>query len=319
MSAAVDKHAPAAANRYAAGCAWIDGAFMPINEARIPVTDWGYRRSDVTYDVVGVWGGAFFRLGDHLRRFRASMQALRLKPAQTDEQIAAILARCVALSGLREAYVAMDCLRGRPLPGQPYHPAFARNYLVAFAVPWVWLWSEDVRSRGAHIIIAETPRISAKSVDPRVKNFHWADLTHGLFEAHDAGADSCVLLDEAGLVTEGPGFNIFVLHGQTITTPDRGVLEGITRLSVMELAAEAGLTCHAAPLSAEALRDADEVFIATTAGGIMPVARVDGRILCNDRPGPVTTRLRDLFWTKRAQGWHATPIDYDATEIEDSR
>jgi branched-chain amino acid aminotransferase len=128
-----------------------------------------------------------------------------------------------------------------------------------------------------------------------------------------------VLLDEAGLVTEGPGFNIFALHGTAITTPDRGVLEGITRMSVMELAGEAGLTCHAAPLSADALRDADEVFIATTAGGIMPVSRIDGRILCNDRPGPVTTRLRDLFWTKRAQGWHATPIDYDAAEIEDNK
>jgi branched-subunit amino acid aminotransferase/4-amino-4-deoxychorismate lyase len=314
MAATPDAAAAESANRFAGGCAYIDGAYMPVAEARIPVTDWGYRRSDVTYDVVGVWGGQFFRLHDHLRRFRASMQALRLQPAESDAEIAGILGRCVALSGLREAYVAIDCLRGRPLPGQPYHPAFARNYLVAFAIPWVWLWSEEVRHRGAHVIIAETPRISSKSIDQRVKNFHWGDLTRGLFEAHDAGADSCVLLDEAGLVTEGPGFNVFALHGSHITTPDRGVLEGITRLSVKELAEQAGLTFAAAPLSADALRDADEVFVATTAGGIMPVARVDGRILCNDRPGPATMRLHDLFWARRAQGWHATPIDYDTRE-----
>jgi len=298
--------------RFAAGAAFIDGSYMPIADARIPITDWGYRRSDVTYDVVGVRNGAFFRLGDHLRRFRASMQALRLDPPHSDAEIGGILAQCVRLSGLRDAYVAMDCLRGRPGPGVPYHPAHARDYLAAFAIPWVWLLTEEVRRRGAHMIIADTPRISARSVDPRVKNFHWADLTHGLFEAHDAGADTCVLLDEAGLVTEGPGFNVFAILGHTVVTSDRGVLEGITRLSVQELCGEMGLGYEARAVRPDELRDADEVFIATTAGGIMPVSRVDGRILGNDRPGPLTLRLHDLFWSRRAEGWHATPIDYDA-------
>jgi branched-chain amino acid aminotransferase len=297
---------------YAAGAAFIDGRFMPIAEARIPITDWGYRRSDVTYDVVGVRDGAFFRLDDHLKRFRASMQALRLDPPHSDAEIGAILTQCVRLSGLRDAYVAVDCLRGRPGPGLPYHPAHARNYLAAFAIPWVWLLTAEQRSRGAHMIIAATPRISEQSVDPRVKNFHWADLTRGLFEAHDAGADTCVLLDTDGLVTEGPGFNVFAITGHTIVTPDRGVLEGITRLSIQELAGELGLGYAARALHPADLRDADEVFIATTAGGVMPVSRVDGRILGNDRPGPLTMRLHDLFWSRRAAGWHATPIDYAA-------
>lgn len=310
MPADLAPDALVAANRFAAGCAYVDGAFVPIAEARIPVTDWGYRRSDVTYDVISVWGGAFFRLDDHLRRFRASMDALRLAPPQTDDDIRAILMHCVARTGLREAYVAVDCLRGRPPPGAPFHPAFARNHLIAFATPFVWILSEEVRARGAHLIIGTTPRIPIASVDPRVKNFHWADLTRGLFEARDAGADTCVLLDENGFVTEGPGFNVFAIHGSRILTPDRGVLEGITRMSVFELAPEAGLTCDACPVTADELRDADEVFIATTAGGIMPVSRVDGRIKGNDRPGPLTMRLHDMFWAKRAQGWHATPVDY---------
>ena len=76
---------------WSAGAAYIDGAVMPLRDAKIPVTDWGYRRSDVTYDVVGVYFGAFFRLEDHLRRFRASMDKLRLKPRESDEEIAAIL------------------------------------------------------------------------------------------------------------------------------------------------------------------------------------------------------------------------------------
>ena len=183
---------------------------MPIGEAAIPITDWGYRHSDVTYDVVGVWEGRFFRLDDHIRRFRASMRKFRFKPRESDEDMKAILNRCVALTGLKNAYVAMDCLRGRPAPGKPYHPAHARNYIAAFAIPWVWVMSPEVQERGRHLVIAETLRIPPGSVDPTAKNFHWADLTRGQFEAFDRGADFALLLDSDGNVTEGPGFNVFM-------------------------------------------------------------------------------------------------------------
>src|ERR1700693_5406219 len=104
---------------WSAGAAYLDGAFMPVKDAKIPITDWGYRRSDVTYDVVSVWGGAFFRLDDHLKRFRNSMRALRLDPPESDGDIRGVLSECVRRTGLREAYVAMDCLRGRPKPDLP--------------------------------------------------------------------------------------------------------------------------------------------------------------------------------------------------------
>jgi branched-chain amino acid aminotransferase len=293
------------------GAAWIDGRYMPLEEAAIPVTDFAYRRSDVTYDVVGVWDGAFFRLGDHLRRFRNSMQALRLDPGVSDEEIGKIAAECVRRSGLREAYVAMDCLRGKLIPGKPRHPLNCRNYLVIYAAPWVWVISPEVQARGAHLIVAKTPRIPEASVDPKVKNFHWGDLTRGLFEAHDRGADTCVLLDQEGYVTEGPGFNVFAVIDGAVVTPDRGALEGITRLSVMELCETFGIKSAIRPITAMELRDADEIFLATTAGGIMPASRIDGRILGNDRPGPISSRLREEFWAKRKGGWHATPISYD--------
>jgi branched-chain amino acid aminotransferase len=296
---------------WSSGAAYIDGRYMPIGEAAIPITDWGYRRSDVTYDVVGVWGGAFFRLDDHIARFRNSMRALRLDPAESDDAIRRVLAECVRRSGLREAYVAMDCLRGVPTPGQPRHPLNCRNYLAAFAIPWVWVVSPEIQARGAHLIVAKTPRIADDSVDPKVKNFHWGDLTRGLFEAHDQGADNCVLLDREGLVTEGPGFNVFAVTDGAVATPDRGALEGITRLSVKELCGELGIAFAVRPLPAAELREADEIFLATTAGGIMPASRIDGRILGNDRPGPISSRLREAFWAKRAEGWHATPIDYN--------
>ena len=299
-------------NPFAVGAAYIDGRYMPIGQAAIPITDWGYRRSDVTYDVVGVWEGNFFRLDDHIRRFRASMQKLRFEPQESDEDIKTVLNRCVALSGLRNAYVAMDCLRGRPAAGKPYHPAYARNYMAAFAIPWVWVMSPEVQERGGHLIIGETLRIPPSSVDPTAKNFHWADLTRGQFEALDRGADFALLLDSDGNVTEGPGFNVFMVIDGVVVTPDAGVLEGITRKSVIEICGDLGIPAKVGKVSAEEARQADEIFLATTAGGVMPASRIDGRIMGNDRPGPISMKIRDTFWAKRADGWRATPVDYGA-------
>jgi branched-chain amino acid aminotransferase len=303
-------NAPQSDNPFAAGAAYIDGRYMPISQAAIPITDWGYRRSDVTYDVVGVWEGDFFRLEDHIRRFRSSMRKFRFEPRESDEEIKAILNRCVAQSGLKNAYVAMDCLRGRPAPGMPYHPAHARNYIAAFAIPWVWVMSPEVQKRGGHLIIAETLRIPADSVDPTAKNFHWADLTRGQFEALDREADFALLLDNDGNVTEGPGFNVFFVIDGVVLTPDAGVLEGITRKSVIEICADLGIPAKVGKVSANEAREADEIFLATTAGGVMPASRIDGRIMGNDRPGPISMKIKDTFWAKRAAGWHATPVDY---------
>jgi branched-chain amino acid aminotransferase len=297
---------------WSAGAAYVDGQVVPIRDAKIPVTDWGYRRSDVTYDVVGVYFGVFFRLDDHVRRFRASMDKLRLKPKETDEDIRRILTDLVRRTGLREAYVAMDCLRGKPGPELPYHPAFGRAYLSCFAIPWVWLFTEEQQARGVHAMIAETIRIPPESVDPTVKNFHWGDLTKANFEAFDGGYETPLLLDGDGFLTEGPGFNAFVVVNGTVLSPPRGALEGITRLSVKELCEELGIPFQIRPISRAELEDADEIFLSTTAGGVMPVSRLGKRILSNDRPGPISATLRETFWEKRRRGWHATPIDYEA-------
>jgi branched-chain amino acid aminotransferase len=300
--------------QWPAGAAYLDGAYMPVAEAKIPVTDWGYRRSDVTYDVVSVWDGAFFRLDDHFSRFAASMAHFRLQPRETIADLRGILHELVRRTGLREAYVAMDCLRSSPPPGAPRHPAHARAYLSAFAVPYVWLMPAEKIERGTHLIISSTPRIPEASVNPRAKNFHFADMTRSMFEAQDKGADNPVLLDFDGNVTEGPGFNIFAITDGRVATPERGVLEGITRLAAIELCGKLGLSCEIRAMPAAELRNADEIFITSTAGGIMGVTRLDGRFLGNDRPGPLTRRLHDAYWQFRKQGWCAEPIDYSLAQ-----
>jgi branched-chain amino acid aminotransferase len=129
-----------------------------------------------------------------------------------------------------------------------------------------------------------------------------------LFDAYDRGAENVVLTDGEDNVVEGPGFNVFAVDAGRVTTPDRGVLEGITRLSTIQLCAEIGVPVTTAPLPAAALRDADETFVTSTAGGIMPVTRIDGAAVADGRPGPITRRLIDLYWQKHSDPAWSTPV-----------
>ncbi|WP_428032487.1 aminotransferase class IV [Ancylobacter sp.] len=297
---------------FSQGVAFVEGRYVPAREAKLSILDWGFTRSDVTYDVAHVRDGGFFRLDDHLDRFERSLAACRLSPPHDRGAIAGILDRCVGLSGLRDAYVAMVCTRGRPRVFGSRRPADCDNLFTAYAIPWIDVIPPDVQARGAHLYVASVPRVAPASIDPTVKNYHWGDLTRGLFEAHDAGADTAVLLDSEGFVTEGPGFNVFIVRNGEVLTPDRGALEGITRRSVLDLCALTGVPARIAPLRHEDLLQADEMFCTTTAGGVMPVARVDSHIMSNDAPGPVSLRLKQLYWQKHAEGWHRTEVNYAA-------
>lgn len=307
----MNTQAVAARPGYAEGAAYLDGTYIPVGEAAIPIQDGGYRRSDVTYDVVGVWDGNFFRLDDHIRRFRASIGAMKMEPEESDEEIADILHRLVAMAGLDRAYVSMECLRGAPRPGLTRHPANCRSYLSCSAVPWLSVATPEMFERGMHLMISSVRRIPPESVDPTVKNFHWGDLTRSMFEAREAGVDYAILLDAEGNITEGSGFNVFCIRDSVVMCPARGALKGITQASVLELCDDLGLKTEIRDISADECRNADEILTCTTAGGIMPVSRIDGRMMNNDRPGPISTKLKDLFWARREQGWHATPVRYE--------
>jgi branched-chain amino acid aminotransferase len=297
---------------WSAGAGYIDGKFMPIAEAKIPVTDWAYRRSDVVYDVVSVWEGIFFRLDDHVARFRKSMERYKFNIKETDEDIRTILHKLMALSGLRSAYVAMDCLRGTAGPGIRT-PVKARNYLSCYAVPFSTLVPQDKIERGIHLMVSSIPRIPQASVDATAKNFHWGDMNLSMFEADEKGADYPVLLDLDGNVTEGPGFNVFTVTNGVVATPDYNMLEGVSRASAMEVCTELNIPFEVRKVPAAELRDADEIFVSSTAGGVIGVSRIDGRILHNDRPGPISAKIRETYWNKRLAGWHGEPVNYDLT------
>jgi branched-chain amino acid aminotransferase len=294
---------------FSSGVAWQRGAYVPIANASVPITDWGFLRSDATYDVVTAWDGSFFRLDAHLERFLRSCARFRLDPGRTPAEITAILSECVRLAGLRNAYVEMLCTRGQP-PWGSRDPRQAVNQFYAFAVPYVWIANEEQRARGLHVIVSDVQRIPAASVDPTAKNYHWNDLTMGLLGALDAGGDTVLLTDAQGNVVEGPGFNVFAVRQGRLVTPSEGVLEGITRRTVIEMATTLGIPVELRALPADELRSADEAFLSTSGGGVLAVTRVDGHAIASGQPGAVTQRLRETYWAWHRDPRYRTPIRY---------
>lgn len=294
---------------FSKGAAWIKGQVIPIGQATIGVTDWGLTHSDVAYDVVPVWDDAFFRLGDYLDRFEASMRSLRMDVGMDQAAITIALHQMVARSGLGRAYVAMVAARGVPLVPGTRDPRDCTNHFYAWCVPYVHVIKPEIADQGVHIWLSQdTRRIPDDSVNQRAKNYHWGDFTQGLFEAKDRGFETVVLPDHDGNVTEGPGFNIFALKGKTVVTPDKGVLHGITRRTTLELARAQGLHTEERALPVSELMEADEVFLSSSGGGIIPVARIGDRLFSNAKPGPVASRLRQAYFELLSDGAYRTPV-----------
>jgi branched-chain amino acid aminotransferase len=309
-----DAHVDHAAAELAAvqGHAYVDGTYMPLAEATIPLVERGFLRSDVTYDAIHVWNGRIFRLDDHIARFRASIAGLKMSLPHTDQDIADILKECTRRQGLRDAFLMLICTRGMPHPGSR-DPRMSRNRLYAYAQPFVRIATEQQQKDGLKMILSKTQRIPSAALDQRIKNFHWLDLTMSLFEAYDRGAEVTVLPTADGAITEGPGFNVFIVRNGVLATPDHGMFEGITRRTVTEIASDLQVKCEIRRVRAEEVAEADEIFISSTAGGIAPVTMFDGKPVGTGKPGALTTRLIDIYWQRHADPAITTEVAFDPT------
>ncbi|MDA8692402.1 aminotransferase class IV [Candidatus Pseudothioglobus singularis] len=277
------------------GSAWMNGEFINISEARIPILDWGFLRSDATYDVVHVWKGQFFRLDEHIDRFFESTKSLRMPCSLERDDLKKILAGCVKHAGLDDAYVEMIQTRGVSENFQR-DPRKANHRFLAFAVPFGWILNPDEFEKGLNVIVSNIRRIPPESVDSKIKNYHWLDLISGMFEAYDSNVDSVILVDEGNNISEGPGFNIFCVDATGLNTPDKGVLEGVTRQTVLDLAEEIKLPVNLKPISIDMLNDSIEVFATSTAGGIMPITKINNQLVGNGTPGKVTRQIHKSYW-----------------------
>jgi branched-chain amino acid aminotransferase len=277
----------------------MNGEFIQLSEARIPVLDWGFLRSDATYDVVHVWKGRFFRLDKHIDRFFESTEKLRMPCAVSRAELKKILAGCVDRSGLDNAYVEMIQTRGMS-PNFERDPRKSEPRFIAFAVPFGWILRPEEFEKGLDVLVSNRRRISPDSIDSRIKNYHWLDLVSGMYEAYDYGHDTVILTDQENNISEGPGFNIFCVDEAGLNSPKKGVLKGITRQTVLDLAKELNLPFQLSSISLEKLKSANEVFATSTAGGIMPITKINGQLIGQGAPGEITRKLHKAYWDKHS-------------------
>ncbi len=309
------KHARAAyAPEYEKGSAYTQDTYRPIDQGVVPITDAGFIHADAAYDVVSASAGYLFRMRDHIKRFTASCDKFGLVNPYTEEETVEILTNLVKLAGLKDAYIWWAVTRGELEDGDRVKAKY-NNKFYAFVTPYLFIHGDESRIRGIKVRISrDYIRIPPQAVDPTAKNFHWMDMKLSLFEALRQGAQWSVLTDADGNLTEAPGCNVFLIKEGVLKTPDSGCLEGITRQTVFDLADELNLGVEAGKLPARELADADEAFLTSTAGGIMPISHVDDRPLGgHNGPGEQTTQIHNLYWTKRWAGWLGNPIDYDTS------
>lgn len=291
------------------GIAYQGGRYVPVSEVSIPLLDPSFTKSDVVFDVVSVRDGQFFRLDDHMTRFRESWEYVRMSAPLSEDQMKHVAAQCVDRAGFTHSCVYLLCLRGGFPPGTAITDLrTCEQEFIAYAVPWYTTVPAECAHIGAHLFLAETRRAPNAAINQRCKNFNRMDLTRAQFEALDAGAHQPVLLSTDGYLTEGPGFNCWIVRDGKLLTPSHNVLEGITRRTVFDMCEMIGLDAEAKHLYPRDLEYAEEAFLSSTAGGIFPVTKVSGKPVGEGEPGPITRRLRDFYWAKRAEGWHATSV-----------
>ena len=297
------------------GVGYIDGRYCLRKELALPVTDLGFLLSDMAYDALHVRNGAFFRLEDHLDRFERSIERRRyLNFPHTRDEMREILMECVRRSGLRTAMIMMVATRGDQI-GYSKDLRKCRNRFMAWASPYYGVVADDELKTGTSIIVSRVQRIPPESVDPTVKNFARLDFCAALWEAYDRHATHAVLVDGEGHLTEGRGWNLFIYRNGEIITPQTGVLEGITRETVLALARGGNIDARLGVIDEADLRNAEEVFITSSAGGVIPVTRVDDAPVGDGLPGSITQRLTDLYWSAHDDPKYATQIEYESETV----
>ncbi|MGH7332377.1 MAG: aminotransferase class IV [Candidatus Rokuibacteriota bacterium] len=287
--------------------AYVNGEYVPRDQAKISIFDVGFLRGDAVFDTTSAWNGRIFKLSAHLARLELSLRAARITCPLSLEELRGVIVETTRRSGLRNAYIQTIVTRGEP-PVGVRDITQCRPGLIVFAIPYVFILNPEQISVGGRAMIASTRALPAQCLDPKIKSLSRLHFDLAMLQGKAAGMDVAIMLDLNGYVTEGPGFNLFVVKGGVLFSPPEGILMGITRQTVFELAAEQGIPAREAPLTAYDLYAADEVFLTSTAGGIMPLVAIDGHPIGDGKPGPMGQRIHGLYWALRESGRDGTPI-----------
>jgi branched-chain amino acid aminotransferase len=289
---------------------YVGGEYVAESEAKIPVFDHVVLYGDAVFDTACAWAGKVFKLDEHLDRFYESAHALKLEIPLEESALREIVLEVMRRNQLQNAYIKMIATRGvgeLPLMS-PYN---CEPNLIVFAIPYISLIGGDRQEQGIRTMISSMRRIPSECLDSKIKCCNYLNHILMRMEANEAGLDEAIELGMDGYVAEAPGYNLFLAKKGRLYTPGDNILMGVTRETVIELAAEEGIRTVEARLTAFDLYNADEVFLTSTAGGIFGIREIDGRRIGGGKVGPLTRRINERYLALLESGDRSTPVYSD--------
>lgn len=274
---------------------YIDGQYVGKNDAKISVYDHGLLYGDGVFEGIRSYGGTIFELQAHVRRLFESARAIRLEIPMNPTRMSDAIEQTFKSSGLSDAYFRVIVTRGIGLLG--ISPWKASNPSVIIIVDQIELYPPELYEKGLELVTCSTFRNHPGALSPRIKSLNYLNNILAKIEALDAGADEGIMLNHGGQVAECTGDNIFTVYDGTLMTPstEAGILEGVTRDAVLDLARQAGIPTEERTLMRHDLYIADECFLTGTAAEVIPATKIDGRVIGQGKPGPITRQLMCAF------------------------
>ncbi len=274
---------------------YIDGEFFPKKDAKISVFDHGLLYGDGIFEGIRAYDGYVFKLDEHINRFFNAARAISLELPNSKEEIKEIILESCRKNGITSGYIRLVATRGvGDLGLSPKKCPKASLICIAATIA---LYPPEFYQKGLKVITAVQRRNRATIIDPQIKSLNYLNNILARIEADNRGAPEALMLTEEGLVAECTGDNIYIIKDGCIWTPPiyMGILDGITRSTVIELARQKGYEVKETPFTLYNVYCADEVFLSGTAAELIAVTEIDGRIVGDGSAGPVTLELLDAF------------------------
>lgn len=274
---------------------WINGEYRTRADASVSVFDHGLLYGDGVFEGIRAYGGKIFRLGEHIDRLYASAKSIWLDPGMPPAAMRDMVEQAQSKSGIKDSYIRLVITRGTGDLGMD--PRKCEKPTVFCIVDTIALWSKERYERGLTCITAATPISHKENLSPRVKSLNYLSHILAKIEGIAANVDEVIMLDSAGFVAEASGMNLFCARRGVVKTPPpySGILRGVTRDAMIEMARDANYEVAEEPLNRYDLYSADEVFLTGTAAEIVAVAKLDGRVIGNGQSGPIVADLGRRF------------------------
>jgi branched-chain amino acid aminotransferase len=274
---------------------FIDGKYHSEADAQISVFDHGLLYGDGVFEGIRAYHGRVFKLKEHIDRLFCSAKAILLDMPMSHAEIMRATVETCRANELRDGYIRLLVTRGVGTLG--LNPRRCKKPSVIIIADKIQLYPPEFYERGLDIVTVATTRNLHSALNPAIKSLNYLNNILAKIEANNAGVEEAIMLNNEGYVAECTGDNVFVVKNGALATPPlaAGALYGITRQTVIELAEQAGLKVSEPNLTRYDLFNADECFITGTAAEIVPVVKVDGRIIGSGKPGGVTRRLEENY------------------------